>query len=293
MRPVAMPPPPALPADLARLEANDDVDVDETPSLHTLARTWTDSLIDHRELSPRSVEEELLETAGVCEQLEAMASVAPPPIETASPPPHVVRYRDLPVETEGHGAGALAAAFTLGVLMTLTAVMAVPTARSSLLGEAQVARASLASQPSGDEALQDEATTDAPVAATAADAAPATSDETLGAHAVGALSPAVSPAAAATASTDAPQPFDPAVARAAVAAAASRAGACSDGSSKGAARVAVTFASSGRATRALLDYNSPLAGTGVGSCIARTMSGAQMPPFEGGPVTVTRTVQAR
>jgi hypothetical protein len=59
-----------------------------------------------------------------------------------------------------------------------------------------------------------------------------------------------------------------------------------------AARVAVTFASSGRVTQAVID-GGPLAGTEQGGCVARVLRTARMDPFSGPPVTVRRTVTLR
>jgi hypothetical protein len=47
------------------------------------------------------------------------------------------------------------------------------------------------------------------------------------------------------------------------------------------------------ATAALLDASSPLAGTGVGSCIAAAMQGLSVPPYDGDPVTVRRWISIR
>ena len=90
-----------------------------------------------------------------------------------------------------------------------------------------------------------------------------------------------------------PGPFDKAVARAAVNGAAGAAAGCGDGSVKGRAPMAITFAPSGRVTQAVIAGYSPLAGTSVGSCVARAMRSARVPPFTGPPVTVRKTVTVR
>jgi hypothetical protein len=57
--------------------------------------------------------------------------------------------------------------------------------------------------------------------------------------------------------------------------------------------VSIIFANSGRATTAMLDGGSRLAGTPVGSCVARTMRTATVPPYDGPVVTVRSTVRVR
>jgi hypothetical protein len=59
----------------------------------------------------------------------------------------------------------------------------------------------------------------------------------------------------------------------------------------GAARVSVTFAPSGRVTTATVA--GAFAGTPEGGCIARTFRAARVEPFEGGLVTVHKTVAVR
>jgi hypothetical protein len=86
-----------------------------------------------------------------------------------------------------------------------------------------------------------------------------------------------------------PSPFDRAAAAAAVAASAASAATCGNGT-RGATRVAITFAPSGRATTAVLEGASPFLGNPAGSCIAQRMRTAQVPPFEGPFVTVRSTV---
>jgi hypothetical protein len=83
-------------------------------------------------------------------------------------------------------------------------------------------------------------------------------------------------------------PFDREVAASSVAAAAASARSC--GKEQAFTRVAITFASSGRATRAVLQSGSALAGTSVGSCIATRLRAARVPAFSGEWVTVHTTV---
>lgn len=84
--------------------------------------------------------------------------------------------------------------------------------------------------------------------------------------------------------------FDASAAATALANAAQRASACrKEGDPSGVARVTVTFANSGKATRAIVD-GPPFAGTATGGCIAETMRNATVPPFSGQRVTVKKTV---
>ena len=88
------------------------------------------------------------------------------------------------------------------------------------------------------------------------------------------------------------QPFDPAAASAALSAAAGGAASCRTDSTEGpkSVTVAVTFAPSGRVTTATI-MGGQFAGTPVGGCIAQAFKSAHVPPFEGDPVTVKKTVQ--
>jgi nucleotide-binding universal stress UspA family protein len=60
----------------------------------------------------------------------------------------------------------------------------------------------------------------------------------------------------------------------------------------GRGRILVTFAPSGRATRAVIT-EPPFAGTAVGSCVARAFRGVEVPPFSGGYVNVQRPFHVR
>lgn len=85
-------------------------------------------------------------------------------------------------------------------------------------------------------------------------------------------------------------PFDRTAAAAAVGAAAGAAASCREpGSPSGAARVAVTFAPSGRVTTATIAAGQ-YAGTSVGGCIARAIRSARVEPFSGDLVTVHKTI---
>jgi hypothetical protein len=84
--------------------------------------------------------------------------------------------------------------------------------------------------------------------------------------------------------------FDRGAASAALDSAVGAASGCKkEGDPSGSARVSVTFAPSGRVTVANI-MGPPFAGTATGGCIAMSFRSATVPPFEGNPVTVTKTV---
>ena len=85
-------------------------------------------------------------------------------------------------------------------------------------------------------------------------------------------------------------PFSAEAAEAQLSLAVKEASACRQpGDPTGVARVAVTFAPSGRVTSATIS-DPPFAGTSTGSCIAKTMRGMSLPAFEGEHVTISKTV---
>lgn len=61
---------------------------------------------------------------------------------------------------------------------------------------------------------------------------------------------------------------------------------------KGVATVKVVFAPSGNVTSANVE-NPPFAGTPAGGCIAAAFRGADVPPFDGRPVIMTKRVTIR
>jgi hypothetical protein len=84
--------------------------------------------------------------------------------------------------------------------------------------------------------------------------------------------------------------FDQAAAKAALAAVAAQAAGCRKGDDPpGNAVVIITFATSGRVTSANVN-GPPFAGTPTGGCIASAMRKAQVPPFDGERITVSKTV---
>lgn len=64
------------------------------------------------------------------------------------------------------------------------------------------------------------------------------------------------------------------------------------GDPSGVARVSITFAPSGRATRAVVS-GPPFAGTTTGSCVAAAFRSVSVPAFSGDAVTVTKSVSIR
>jgi predicted Zn finger-like uncharacterized protein len=83
--------------------------------------------------------------------------------------------------------------------------------------------------------------------------------------------------------------FNRGAASAALAAAAGGARGCKkpDGPT-GSGRVRVTFAPSGNVTQSAVQ-GAPFAGTAVGGCVAAAFRGARVPPFDGSPVSVTKS----
>ncbi len=84
-------------------------------------------------------------------------------------------------------------------------------------------------------------------------------------------------------------PFSISAAQAALGSAAASAGSCKKpGGPTGAGKVQVTFAPSGRVTSATVN-GPPFAGTPVGGCVASMFRRAKVPPFNGSPVTVSKS----
>jgi hypothetical protein len=102
--------------------------------------------------------------------------------------------------------------------------------------------------------------------------------------------PPTSKPAASSAPAVASGPFDRSAASAAMSSAVGATSGCKkEGDPSGVARVSVTFAPSGRVTQANIG-GPPFAGTATGGCIAKAFKTAKVPPFEGDPVTVSKTV---
>ncbi|MFO7177667.1 MAG: zinc-ribbon domain-containing protein [Pseudomonadota bacterium] len=95
------------------------------------------------------------------------------------------------------------------------------------------------------------------------------------------------PKPAEPAAAEAP-PFDQAAAKATLMTAASHAASCKQpGGPTGTGRALVTFAPSGRVTKA--EVTGDFAGTPVGSCVARIFRNAKVPAFSGDAVTVAKS----
>lgn len=85
--------------------------------------------------------------------------------------------------------------------------------------------------------------------------------------------------------------FDRAAAFAALEAAANTARTCQQpGGPSGEARVKVVFAPNGEVSSASVD-DPPFAGTPIGGCIASAFRSARVPPFDGEPVTLEKSVE--
>lgn len=83
--------------------------------------------------------------------------------------------------------------------------------------------------------------------------------------------------------------FDHGAATAALSAAADEARACKEeGGPTGSGKAKVTFAPSGDVTAANVE-GPPFAGTPVGGCVASAFRGARVPPFDGSPVSITKS----
>jgi predicted Zn finger-like uncharacterized protein len=82
-------------------------------------------------------------------------------------------------------------------------------------------------------------------------------------------------------------PFDQGAAKSALVTAANGAASCKkEGGPTGTGRALVTFAPSGRVTKA--EITGDFAGTGVGGCVARLFRAARVPKFSGEPTTVSK-----
>jgi predicted Zn finger-like uncharacterized protein len=86
--------------------------------------------------------------------------------------------------------------------------------------------------------------------------------------------------------------FDVAAAKTALASAANNASSCKEATGPmGNGKVSITFAPSGRPTSVAV--TGDLAGTSVGSCVARLFRGVKVPPFSGDPVSVSKAFSVK
>jgi hypothetical protein len=146
-----------------------------------------------------------------------------------------------------------------------------------------------ATEPASASASADEADAPAPDASGSAPEPEASGDTPVEPGKTPAVDPrAPAPAASSAEKADDKPEFNRDAARAALDSAAGAASGCKQkGGPTGRGRVTVTFAPSGRATQA--SVGPPFAGTPVGSCAANAFRGASVPPFSGGPVTVSKS----
>jgi predicted Zn finger-like uncharacterized protein len=203
--------------------------------------------------------------------------------------------------------------FATGRLQPLLAkvgLMAPPA--ESAAPEAAPAKGSAAERTAASAAPEASAATDASAApagsASAAPAAPPTGTATTmaTAPATGAAPVAAAPGVGGTPRSKEKEPpkekeappaptgfgagaaFDAQAAKTALGGAAANASSCKEpGGPTGTGRVSITFAASGRPTSVAV--TGDLAGTTVGSCVARLFRGARVPAFSGEPVTVSKT----
>ncbi len=186
---------------------------------------------------------------------------------------------------------------TVPTAETATPVVAVETAKPAL----PIATTPPAASPEPTAAARDPGTPTKrekdPVAATPATSTPRA---TAAPSPVGAGAAPVVAAPVVAAPVVAPPPpppvaaeFSKSAALAALAAAAGRAAGCKQpGDPSGGANVSITFAPSGRVTSSKVS-GPPFQGTATGGCIASAFRSASVPPFEGSPVTVTKSVSLR
>lgn len=107
------------------------------------------------------------------------------------------------------------------------------------------------------------------------------------------LAEAMAAAQRAPASPPASNEFNKSAASSALNGAAGAAAGCkAPGDPSGVARVSVTFAPSGKATRAVVN-GAPFGGTATGSCVAAAFRNISVPAFSGDPVTVSKSVSIR
>lgn len=157
-------------------------------------------------------------------------------------------------------------------------------------------------KPAGTSAPDEPAATVPAPEPTSPEPTPSASPSRTGKLPVGAAEPATPGPAAAQAPTASAKPkptagpttggrdFDRSAAATALGGATGQAAGCkAAGDPSGVAKVAVTFAPSGRVTQALV-MGPPFAGTATGGCIARAFRSASVPPFAGEAQTVTKTV---
>ncbi|HEX6277747.1 MAG TPA: zinc-ribbon domain-containing protein [Polyangiaceae bacterium] len=197
--------------------------------------------------------------------------------------------------------GGLAGAWFSGKLQPIlvAAGVPIPAPASTSTGPEPSASPARSAEPAPSEAATAEpAASVPPSASVAASAAPsAAAPATLGATRPAAPRSSAASTAPREAETAPPKDeakpaaggaeFDTASAKTALTAAAANAGSCKEaGGPTGTGKVSITFAPSGRPTSVAV--TGDLAGTTVGSCVAKLFRAARVPPFSGDPVSVSK-----
>lgn len=192
-------------------------------------------------------------------------------------------------------AGVMMAASALGVLVGFGAWMQQATPATS------GAVAAIAGPLAAIELPAEPAAAPAPAPAAVEVARPAKASPAPAAKIARPAAPAAAPARDAAPPDDLalaparalPQSIDQAGAAAGIAVAARRAAACLDADdSRTSMAVSITFAPSGRVTRAVIN-GGPFLGTATGSCIAQNLRTASVGAFDGSAVTVNTTIRVR
>ncbi|XXX78815.1 hypothetical protein WMF30_08565 [Sorangium sp. So ce134] len=206
---------------------------------------------------------------------EAPAASAEPPGEPAAPPPSEPAQAGAAPGPASPPSAAPAASVASAAGATPAAGAAPAASAASAAGAAPAAAAS----PQAGEGPQ---AAETPARA----AAPSAPERAKPAAKQPPATPPLLPA------RDEPARFDQSAATSALASAAAAAAGCTGEGLTGTARVAVTFATSGKTMSARVE-GGDLVGTATAACIAAAFRSATVPPFEGIPVTVMKQVKIR
>ncbi len=195
--------------------------------------------------------------------------------------------------------GLIGGAWLSGKLQPLLAAVGIPVGTPSAAASASATPESSAKEePSAEAAKSAAPETSAAPEASAAPSASAAAAKPVAA--TGKSQPAQAKAPPTGTAHDEPPPkdtaakpaggggaFDTAAAKEALTAAANNASSCREATGPmGSGKVSITFAPSGRPTSVAV--TGDLAGTSVGSCVARLFRAARVPPFSGEPVSVSK-----
>jgi hypothetical protein len=259
-------------------------------------RAKRESLVES-ELPP--AEAAAVETNETSDRFEASDIASLAPTNVTAPPVHMLS--SAPASGRSRWATPLSFA-ALGSLFAVLIAIRTPKSDADVAEEASRPVAAAALPALVNEAAEVNAPLaveppKAPVEATA-EPAPAIAETTPAAVAAEPAIETPKPAASATlvkakrtkSSAPATEPFDASAAGASLAEAQARASSCRKADDpSGVAQVAITFAPSGRVTKATV-AGPPFAGTPTGSCVAATLRSARVPAFVGEAVTVRKTV---